>query len=279
MALVGCARDDARMPKSRPSLALVLDLLKDIAPLELAADWDNVGLLLEPSRRAPPVARALLTIDLTEAVVAEAARMRADLVVAYHPPIFHGLKQLRASDARQRAVLAALAAGLFVYSPHTALDAAPGGLADWLAEGVAGKDAPKSLRPCGEGEFGRVIELAAPVALSAMIERIQRWLRVRNVRLAATTAGVKQRVRTVAVAAGAGASVLRGEHADLWLTGELSHHDALAAAAGGTAVVVTDHSNSERGFLRVLQKRIRDGLDGAVDVRIAAADRDPFELV
>jgi hypothetical protein len=43
--------------------------------------------------------------------------------------------------------------------------------------------------------------------------------------------------------------------------------------------VVTDHSNSERGFLRVLQKRIRDGLDGAVDVRIAAADRDPFELV
>ena len=125
MAPVGRARDDALMPKPRPSLALVLDLLKDIAPLELAADWDNVGLLLEPSRRAPPIARVLLTIDLTEAVVAEAARMRADLVVAYHPPIFHGMKQLRASDARQRAVLAALAAGLFVYSPHTALDAAP----------------------------------------------------------------------------------------------------------------------------------------------------------
>lgn len=276
MASVEVARDDAQMPKSRPSLALVLELLKDIAPLELAADWDNVGLLLEPSRRARAVARVLLTIDLTEAVVAEAVRARADLVVAYHPPIFHGMKHLRASDPRQRAVLAAVAAGLFVYSPHTALDAAPGGLADWLAEGVAGKAAPKSLRPCGDGEFGRVVELSEPVALAAMIQRIKRWLGLRAVRLAATSVGLKQRVRTVAVAAGAGGSVLRGAEADLWLTGELSHHDALAAAAGGTAVVVTDHSNSERGFLRVLQARIREGFDGAVDVRIAAADRDPF---
>ena len=245
----------------------------------LFRSWDNVGLLLEPSRRAPPVGRVLLTVDLTEAVVAEAVRLRSDLVVSYHPPIFSGLKQLRASDARQRAVLAALAAGLFVYSPHTALDAAPGGLADWLAEGVAGKVAPKSIRPCGAGEYGRVVELSEQVGLGAMIDRIKRWLRLRDLRLAATPAGTRQRVRTVAVAAGSGGSVLRGERADLWLTGELSHHDALAATAGGAAVLLTEHSNSERGFLRVLQQRMREGLQGALDVRIAAADRDPFAAV
>src|SRR5688572_22960914 len=75
-------------------LASVLDLLEDIAPLEHAESWDNVGLLLEPAsdRRdpaAPPsVSRALATIDLTDAVFAEALASDVDLIVSYHPPWF-----------------------------------------------------------------------------------------------------------------------------------------------------------------------------------------------
>jgi dinuclear metal center YbgI/SA1388 family protein len=264
------------MPKGAPSLAMVVDVLQEIAPLELAAEWDNVGMVLEPRARPRAVARVLLTVDLTAAVVDEAARGRVDLVVAYHPPIFHGLKQLRAGDARQQVVLAAIAAGLPVWSPHTALDASPGGLADWLAEGVAGRVAPKSLRPCGEGEFGRVVELERAVPLSAMIARIKGWLGVRAVRLAATARGLRQPVRTVAVAAGAGASVLRGQRADLWVTGELPHHDTVAAVAAGTAVVCAEHSNTERGFLRVLAARLREPFGRSLDVRLARADRDPF---
>jgi hypothetical protein len=88
-----------------PAFAEVIDVLHEIAPLELAADWDNVGVVLEARARRGAVARALLTIDLTEPVVAEAAQGRADLVVAYHPPIFQGIKRLSAADPRQRAVL------------------------------------------------------------------------------------------------------------------------------------------------------------------------------
>jgi dinuclear metal center YbgI/SA1388 family protein len=259
-----------------PSFAEVIDVLHEIAPLELAAEWDNAGMVLEPHARRGAVARVLLTIDLTEAVVAEAARGRADLVVAYHPPIFAGLKRLSAADPRQRAVLATLRAGLPVYSPHTALDAAPGGVADWLAEGVAGGRAPLSLQPCGAGDFGRVVELAAPVALGALLPRVRRWLGVRTMRLALTPAGLRHRVRTVAVAAGAGGSLLRGQRADLWLTGELSHHDALAAVAAGTAVALGEHSNTERGYLRVLRRRLRAPFGRSLEVRIARADRDPF---
>jgi len=71
-----------------PSLAEVADILREIAPLELAAEWDNVGMLLQPKARPGRVARALLTIDLTDAVAAEAVKARADLVVCYHTPIF-----------------------------------------------------------------------------------------------------------------------------------------------------------------------------------------------
>ena len=55
-----------------PTLDEVLDILHEIAPLELAAEWDNVGVLLRPNQEVGPVKKCMLTIDLTEAVVAEA---------------------------------------------------------------------------------------------------------------------------------------------------------------------------------------------------------------
>jgi len=132
------------------SLGHVVELLESIAPPGFAADWDNVGLLLEPaaaaepaSRRAQPVSRALLTIDLTGAVLEEALEQRAELVVAYHPPIFRGLKRLTADAPQSRVLLTAVRAGIAIYSPHTALDAAPGGVNDWLAAALGeGESAP-----------------------------------------------------------------------------------------------------------------------------------------
>src|SRR5712671_616213 len=267
------------MASKPPQLAEVLDVLQEIAPLELAAAWDNVGLLLEPPRRRRAVLRRLLlTIDLSAAVVDEAVAGRCELVVAYHPPIFAPLSRLLQADARQRALLRAAASGLAVYSPHTALDAAPGGVADWLAEGVVGGDAPDVLRPCGEGEFGRFVALPRPVPLPRLLARIKRWLSVRTLRLARAGSG-RASLRTIAVAAGAGGSVLRGERADLWLTGELSHHDVLAAVENGTTVVLAEHSNTERGYLRRLRRRLLAAFGSRLRVGIARTDRDPVTLV
>lgn len=130
-------------------LARTVTLLERIAPLAYAEDWDNVGLLLEPlaDRRddtlAPEIERALVTIDLTEAVLDEVLARDVDLVIAYHPPVFRPLKRLGTRGIAERALLRLARAGIALYSPHTALDAAPGGVNDWLASGVgAGEVTP-----------------------------------------------------------------------------------------------------------------------------------------
>jgi dinuclear metal center YbgI/SA1388 family protein len=261
-----------------PSLAEVVDILREIAPIELAAEWDNVGLLVRPFAPARKVGRALLCVDMTVAVVAEAKAKKADLVVSYHPPIFQGLKKLHADGGVQEAVLAAAAAGLAVYSPHTALDAAPSGLCDWLVEQLLAGQAPKEVRPCGEGEFGRVAVLAKPLPLATLLQRCKQRFGVRTLQLA-KPAGAGSRVRSFAVAAGAGGSVLRGADADLLVTGEMSHHDALAAVAAGRCVALAGHSNTERCYLPTLQKRLRAEFGRALDVQVAKADRDPFAVV
>jgi len=115
-------------------LTEVLRALEQLAPLQLAEDWDNVGLLIDPREagRELDVTRILVTIDATDRVVDEAIRLRADLLVAYHPPLFR--PQKRWSARAQRLPFAAARHDFAVYSPHTALDAAAGGLNDWLAE-------------------------------------------------------------------------------------------------------------------------------------------------
>ena len=93
---------------SAAPLRAALAALERVAPLRLAAKWDNVGLLVdhaEAGGRGGDVFRILLTNDLTLPVVREAVARRADLVVTYQPTPFAGLKRL--ADANHRRDLVA----------------------------------------------------------------------------------------------------------------------------------------------------------------------------
>jgi dinuclear metal center YbgI/SA1388 family protein len=110
----------------------------EISPLRLAEAWDNVGLLLGDSAWGLR-GGVLLTIDLTEAVAEEAVRLGVGAVLAYHPPIFSAVKRLACGPqcgGRSRALVKLMGEKVAVYSPHTALDAATGGVTEWLL-GVA----------------------------------------------------------------------------------------------------------------------------------------------
>ena len=93
-----------------------------------------------------------------------------------------------------------------------------------------------------------------------------------------TVSGTQQ-IRSVAVCAGSGGSVLRGVRADLYLTGEMSHHEVLDAVCRGTHVILCDHSNTERGFLAVVRQRLTEKLMNNVEVIVSETDRDPLEVV
>lgn len=113
----------------------VLQVLEQLAPLSLAESWDNVGLLVEPSKPRP-VKTVLLTNDLTDAVMEEAEAMSCDLIVSYHPPLFRPIKRLVQKDWKQRLAIRAVEAGIAVFSPHTSWDSVKGGVNDWLVGGL-----------------------------------------------------------------------------------------------------------------------------------------------
>lgn len=87
-------------------------------------------------------------------------------------------------------------------------------------------------------------------------------------------------IETVAVCAGSGASVLRTVHgtADLFITGEMSHHEILDATHSGTTVILCNHSNSERGFLKIFQARLQTILKDHCEVIVSQCDMDPLTM-
>ena len=259
----------------------VLSILEQLAPLELAENWDNVGLIVDPREAgdARGYEHAFLTIDLTASTFAEAIACRADLIVAYHPPIFGGLKRLRHRVPSERVILEAVARGLTIYSPHTALDAAREGMGDWLAAACG----PGDLRPITPSSAdpavgaGRLVTLHEPISFDQAVERIKAHLGLSHVRVAAPEPPPP--IRTLAVCPGAGGTLFQGVHqVDLLLTGELRHHDVVARRAAGTAVVLTDHTNSERGYLPVLAQRMRTACPG-LEVTVSERDVDPLAVV
>ncbi|CAN8032876.1 unnamed protein product [Ixodes persulcatus] len=263
---------------SSMDLCGVVKTLERMAPLRLAAPWDNVGLLVEPS--SCRVRTVLLTNDLVPEVVDEAVSLGADLIVSYHPPIFAPLKALRQNSWKERVLVRCIERQIAVFSPHTSWDAIRGGVNDWLAscfDGVADSEPVEKDSVDPDAGMGRLLRLRAPVTVGEAAARVKAHLKLSSVRLAlGTGCTAESMVQAVAVCAGSGGSVLKGvAGVELYLTGEMSHHEVLDAQQRGVSVVLTEHSYSERGYLELFAEKLRHELD-AVAVRVSAADTGPL---
>lgn len=280
--------------------------LNQIAPLQLAGSWDNVGPLLEsvphPSLTKIQDEKILLTIDLTESVFEEALAGGYTCIVTYHPIIFGGLKRLTLDHSQSRTLLRAAQAGIAIYSPHTALDAVSGGVCDWLVACSLSEQKPSypfefkqdfvtytpiepDLNDATQGA-GRVCQLNIPISIAELCRNLEKNLsrslsqiqQKPYLRLALSSqVNIEQKVSKIAFCPGAGGSLFKPlNDVDLLITGEMSHHDLLARTQSGTSVILTEHSRCERGYLQSYQSLIMKSL--AVQVGIAQSDDDPLQL-
>lgn len=111
---------------------VIIQAIERFAPRTLALDWDNVGLQLGDVTRE--VERVLLALDLTENVVNEAERLDVQMIVTHHPLFWEKLSNLDYRNFMGRLISRLIKNDFVVYSAHTNLDIAEGGINDYLAE-------------------------------------------------------------------------------------------------------------------------------------------------
>lgn len=377
----------------------LVDAMESIAPRKLKEDWDKVGLQLGAPQReiTGPI---LLTIDLTERVLQEAIDAKAGAIVAYHPPIFSPLESLTDRTHTERIVRGCAEAGIAIYTPHTALDAAEGGITDWLCEGVSapvgevregfiqgdcralipaiggepdrevkvitfvpsehadqlraalgtagaggiGKYKLCSFNTKGEGTFlpdeganptigeigsltrvketriemvcskralaivietlkqfhpyetpaydivelypepvrrvgpGRRLVLDRPASIETIADRLKHHLDRSRIRyaLAPEHESKTHAFRTIAIVPGSGGMLwkdARDQGCELFITGEMTHHNILAARQSGISILLAGHTNTERGYLPRLRTRLQELLPSA-SLILSVSDQD-----
>jgi dinuclear metal center YbgI/SA1388 family protein len=112
----------------------IVSLIEDLAPREIAEEWDNVGLLVGSIDSV--VNRVLLLLDVTEAAVDRALELGCELIIAHHPVIFRPLKALRTDSPQGRILEKLIRAGVSVYAAHTNWDKCRSGTSRRLAESL-----------------------------------------------------------------------------------------------------------------------------------------------
>ena len=242
----------------------ITSALEEFAPLSLQDGYDNAGLQIGLAEDADATG-ALLCLDVTEDVVDEAVKRGCNLIVSHHPLLFRPLKSIAGRDYIERAVIKAIKNDVAIYSSHTNLDSAYGGVNYKIAEKLGLVNLqwlkPKGeyvseggeVRTAGEGVIGELPEALSAEAFQQKVKSVfgLESLRVNNAAVSS--------VRRVALCGGAGA-FLAGEAvkkgADAFLTGEIGYH-RFFGYEGDIMLLELGHFESEQYTLEVLADVIR----------------------
>ena len=215
----------------------VIRALELFAPLPLQESYDNAG--LQVGLTEAEVSGALLCLDVTEEVIAEAREMDCDLIVSHHPLLFRGLKRITDSTQVERCVRMALQYNIAIYSAHTNLDNAEDGVNYRIAEKLGLQD----------------VELMMPRRVMVSIEDhddslqfLQRVKEAFGVECLMHNELLQRPIQSVAICGGAGDFMLDEAirlQADAFLTGEMHYHQFFGHDQQ-IQIAVLGHYQSER---------------------------------
>lgn len=226
----------------------ILQYLESIAPTDLKAEWDNVGLLC--GRADKEVHTVLVALDPFPHVCREAAEAGADLLVTHHPLIFQPLSAITDATSVGQSVMSLIANDIAAVNAHTNLDCAAGGVNDVLAEKLELKDisvlGQEQLLRCGYFES----------ALPDFLNHVKQKLGCMGLRYAD---GGKP-VRKVAVGGGSCGSELPlviAAGCDTFVTADVKYNQFWEANAMGINLIDAGHFQTENPVIAPLAEQIR----------------------
>lgn len=267
----------------------LIGAIEEMAPPKLAEDWDNCGLQVGSGKW--PVKKIWVALDPLLEVVRAAAEQQVDMLITHHPLLFSALRSVDVETAVGKVLEIALTAKMSIYSAHTNLDSAVGGINRMLAEKIGldksvplvpadcGNDQPEQREMAGMGRVGR---LENPISLKALAQLVKRRFNLAAVKIVGDP---NTMVQQAAVCSGAGSSLLGAflsSDADVYLTGDLRYHDARRVEDAGRALIDVGHYASEHIFIDQLVEMLRQyahGAGWAVEIEPCRVENDPFKLI
>lgn len=227
----------------------VLEYLNELAPLDTAESYDNVGLLVGGA--STEVTGVCCCVDITHAVINEAAEKGANLIVSHHPVIFEGLKNIPMWNP----VVELIQKNIAAIAMHTNFDVAENGVNETLTELLEFESSGYL-----DGKYGTICDMPLFFTPKALAEHCKAKLDLACVKYGAKDADRKSLSR-VAVCCGGGVdrnimSLARENNVDAIISGDIKHNFWIEAENCGITLIDAGHFGTEKAAAHSLAKLI-----------------------
>lgn len=246
------------MKKSMTSTEKIIEYIRKIAPEEFQEDWDNSGYQVRIKNETDKV---ILCMDVTDRVIDRAIETGAKLIISHHPMIFTGVKRIDEDSYLGENIIKLIENKISVYSSHTSLDVSDRGVNVALAEAL-GLPIVENFAMTDTTTIGYVLR-------NNMGDKI--YDRLKD--LGAIFYGKKVPVEKIAIVGGAGMSYFDeaiAKGVDMFITGDVKHHDGQRGYEENISLVDLTHYGSEKFVLN----KLKDLLEENFTIEMEIIDTD-----
>lgn len=245
------------------------------SPLTLQESWDHSGFQLCFHRRE--ITRLLVALEITEAVIDEAERVAAEMIVTHHPLLFQPIKLIDDNDVTGNYLVRLCKAEISVYASHTPFDKCESGNNDDLGRLLHLRNL--QVMTADETGFCRFGYVDGDCTALEYMEQIAQWLDL-DMRSFAFVGRLTDRVFQVGLCTGAGADfidVAKMAGCDLFITGDVKYHTAQRAKEIGLNLLDLGHFGTEKIFTANMAEYLQAALP-TVEVIPSTVDLNPFSM-
>lgn len=238
----------------------IITAVEAFAPKRLAQSWDNVGLMVGDTKWE--VNKLLIALDSSEDVIDYAIENKFDMIITHHPLIFSPIKSVRGDLPSGRKIIKLIQNKICLYSAHTNFDSTKGGVTDALCDKIGLKETKilditgtdKNDEPYGIGKVGKIDDAMTVLEYAKIVKN---ELNIEHVNIIGDPNAA---IRKVAVCGGSGSSLISKASyagADVLVTGDIQHHDALDAIELGLNIIDAGHFSTENIAMPVLFEHLK----------------------
>lgn len=237
----------------------IIEKFEEKYPLSIQESWDNSGIQVGDVNQE--LTNIITTLEITPETIEFAIEQNANLIISHHPIIFPSINSISMNHFKGKKIIPAIKNDIVIYASHTPSDQA--GLNKYVFEKL-GFNHEDFIESTGENiGYGSI--MTASGYIEDVIELIKEKLDLSHV----IFYGLDKKYTKIALQTGSGMSFIenvKSKNVDLFITSDISHHQAMDAIEQGINLIDISHEGSERLFMEFAENYLKKYVED--DVRI-----------
>lgn len=256
-------------------LKYIIKLLEELYPEKCADDWDNSGGQIINFDK--DIEKIIITLDVSDKLLEFAVDKKADLIISHHPMFFGGIDNIDIGTYKGKMIKKIIDNEINIYSMHTNFDMASQGMTKLIAKKLGYKHfevlKKKDLEK-GTG-YGGIVDLGKDLKKDDVVELIKKKFNIDTLNIFSPK---ERNYRKLSFCGGSGGDLIKdaAKVSDIYLSGDIKHHDYQLAYELGVDVIDIGHFNSEKFFIEYISNIINEKNS---DLTIEKFDINVFESI